>query len=88
MRQSLHLGAQMDAIADLLDRITTDSRICGGRPTIRGTRIRVSDVLEMLAAGMETENILSDFPELEVSDIRAAALYAARAVSHPVIRAA
>ncbi len=85
---AFEVEALVNAHADLLNRVVSDSQICGGRPTIRGTRIRVSDVLEMLAAGMESAELLADFPELEVSDIRAAALYAARAVSHPVIRAA
>lgn len=78
----------MDTNADLLNRIAADSQICGGRPTIRGTRIRVSDVLEMLAAGMAPAEVIMDFPEMTIDDVRAAALYAARAVSHPVIRAA
>ncbi len=72
----------------LLERIVTDARICGGRPTVRGTRIRVSDVLEMLGSGMSVPEIVGDYPELGDSDVRAVALYAARALSHPVIKAA
>jgi uncharacterized protein (DUF433 family) len=72
----------------LLDRIVTDPAICGGRPTLRGTRIRVSDVLEMVAAGMTHAEITADYPELSQTDIQATALYASRAVAHPVIRAA
>jgi uncharacterized protein (DUF433 family) len=72
----------------LLSRIVSNPAICGGRPTVRGTRIRVSDVLEMLAAGETAQDILAEFPELAPEDIRAAALYAARALSHPVIHAA
>jgi uncharacterized protein (DUF433 family) len=71
----------------LLERIVTDPR-SGGRPTVRGTRIRVSDVLEMLGSGMTAPEIVGDYPELSDLDVRAAALYAARALSHPVIKAA
>jgi len=71
-----------------LDRIVTDPAICGGRPTVRGTRIRISDILEMLAAGMASADIVADYPELSAEDIQAAALYASRAIAHPVIRAA
>jgi uncharacterized protein (DUF433 family) len=74
--------------ADLLDRIASDPAICGGRPTVRGTRIRVSDVLEMLASGMGPADIVADYPELSANDVRAVALFAAKALSHPVIRAA
>jgi uncharacterized protein (DUF433 family) len=70
---------------DLLDRITAEPGKMGGRPCIRGMRIRVLDVLEMLAAGASQAEILSDFPYLEADDIRAALLYAARNVDHPVI---
>lgn len=70
------------------DRITTDPEILGGRPCIRGLRIRVTDVLDMLAGGATPAEILGDFPDLEAEDIGAALDYAARAVDHPVIRAA
>lgn len=59
-------------------RITHNPRQCGGKPCIRGMRIRVSDVLEMLAAGVPEPEILSDFPDLEAEDIRACLRYAAR----------
>jgi uncharacterized protein (DUF433 family) len=72
----------------LLERIATDHRICGGRPTVRGTRIRVSNVLEMLGSGMTVPEIIGDYPELSELDVRAVAIYAARALSHPVMRAA
>lgn len=65
----------------LLDRITVNSAQCGGRPCIRGLRIRVSDVLELLGQGVEVETILADFPDLERDDISAALLWAARAVN-------
>ena len=69
----------------LSERITVNPRQCGGRPCIRGMRIRVKDVLEMLAGGASEAEILADFPDLEPLDIRAAAEYAAATVDHPVL---
>jgi uncharacterized protein (DUF433 family) len=69
-----------------LDRITSDPRICGGRPCIRGQRIRVIDILYLLAGGASRAEILADFPYLEEDDITAALEYAARHLDHPVIR--
>jgi uncharacterized protein (DUF433 family) len=63
---------------NLDDRITFNAEQCGGRPCIRGMRIRVSDVLEMLAVGVSEATILQDFPDLEVDDIRACLHFAAR----------
>jgi uncharacterized protein (DUF433 family) len=71
-----------------LDRITSDPKIFGGRPCIRGQRIRVTDILDMLAGGASRAEILEDFPHLEDEDISAALEYAARHVDHPVIRLA
>jgi uncharacterized protein (DUF433 family) len=72
----------------LQNRITFNPNQCGGRPCIRGMRIRVSDVLEMLAAGAKEEEILQDFPYLEADDIRACIGYAAAQVNHAVVAAA
>jgi uncharacterized protein (DUF433 family) len=55
----------------LMDRITVNPKQCGGRPCIRGMRIRVSDVLDLLANGLTTEEIVEDVPDLEPEDIRA-----------------
>jgi len=71
--------------SDLLDRITFDPGQCGGRPCIRGMRIRVKDILEMLAGGASESEILSDFPYLEADDIRASLEYAAAQVDHAVV---
>jgi uncharacterized protein (DUF433 family) len=71
-----------------LDRITIDVNQCGGRPCIRGLRIRVKDILELLAAGATPQEILTDYPYLEAEDISAALEYAARQADHVVIRAA
>lgn len=69
-------------------RITADPNQCGGRPCLRGLRIRVKDVLDLLAAGAAREDILADFPLLEAEDITAALEYAARQSDYPVLRAA
>ena len=61
-----------------LNRITTDPQLCGGRPCIRNMRIRVKDVLDMLASGASKEEILEDYPYLEADDIKASLEYAAR----------
>lgn len=62
----------------LLARVTRTAGVCGGRPCVRGLRIRVVDVLEMLADDVTPEQILEDFPLLERDDIRACLAYAAR----------
>jgi uncharacterized protein (DUF433 family) len=63
---------------DLLSRITINPAQCGGKPCIRGMRIRVIDVLELLAAGMTSQQIRNQLPDLEEDDIRASLAYAAR----------
>jgi len=68
-----------------MDRITFHPDQCGGRPCIRGMRIRVKDVLELLAAGVDEAEILSDYPYLESEDIRACLEYAAQEADHPVL---
>ncbi|WP_394752304.1 DUF433 domain-containing protein [Crenothrix sp.] len=60
-----------------LHRITTNPQLCGGRPCIRNIRIRVKDILDMLASGADNEEILEDYPYLESEDIKAALQYAA-----------
>lgn len=75
-------------MSDLLSRITIRADQCHGRPCIRGMRIRVSDILEMLANSASAEEILTDFPDLEADDIRAALAYAADLAGHPVVIAA
>jgi uncharacterized protein (DUF433 family) len=71
-----------------IDRITVDPQICAGRPTIRGLRIRVKDILEMLASGATQDEILADYPLLEAADIAAALEFAARQSDHVVLRVA
>ena len=78
----------MEAGLDLIKRITISPDQCGGRPCIRGFRIRVSDVLSLLSAGASPAEILEDYPVLEEADIRAVLEYAARQADHPVLIAA
>ncbi|MBD2089509.1 DUF433 domain-containing protein [Microcoleus sp. FACHB-1515] len=77
----------MSSIPDLLLRITQTPGQCGGRPCIRGMRIRVSDVLEMLAENVSVSEILEDFPDLEPEDIQACLLFAARRTAFPRLTA-
>ena len=73
--------------ADLMSRITVNPEQCGWRPCIRSMRIRVSDVLDLLAAGLTAEQILVELPDLEPEDIQACLQYAVRKLDHPVIAA-
>ena len=68
-----------------IDRITINPDQCGGRPCIRGMRIRVIDVLDLFATGLNAEQILEELPDLEMDDIKAALNYAARRLDHPVM---
>ena len=68
-------------------RITVESGKCGGRPCIRGMRIRVIDILDMLASGASRDEILNDFPDLESEDIDASLRYASRQLDHPIVAA-
>ena len=69
-------------------RISIDPGVCGGRPVIKGTRVRVTDVLEMLAGGASAAEIAEDFPYVSEDDVRAALAYAAAQVDHAVVLAA
>lgn len=71
-----------------LDRITFNPEQCGGRPCIRGMRIRVKDVLEMLATEMSAAEILKEFPYLESEDIRACLQFAASEMNHTILKVA
>ena len=78
-------GGAMFASMKYVDRITLNPEQCGGRPCIRGMRIRVKDVLDLLAAGVAEEEILADYPDLKADDIRACLEYAAQQIDHPVL---
>ena len=72
-------------MSKLLKRITANPNQCGGRPCIRGLRIRVTDILDMLAGGASHLEILKDYPYLEGDDIAAALEFAARNTDHPIL---
>lgn len=74
-------------MGDLFDRITINPEQCGGRPCVRGMRIRVTDILDLLAAGESPAQILEEYPYLEAEDIAACLRYAARRLNHPVLAA-
>ena len=75
-------------LAGKTSRIHIDPAICGGRPHIRGTRVRVSDILDLLASGAFPADILADYPYLSEADLKAALAYGAAVTSHRVIPAA
>ena len=72
---------------NFLDRITINPAQCGGRPCIRGMRMRVKDLLDLLAAGVSSEEILRDYPYLEKEDIQAVLEFAAAQSDHIMLRA-
>ena len=74
-------------MADWRDRVTFNPNQCGGRPCIRGMRIRVTDILDLLLAGLSTEEILEEMPDLEAEDIEASIRFARSRVDHPVVTA-
>lgn len=71
----------------LHERIVVDAEIAHGRPTVRGTRMRVTDVLSLLAAGASEEEILADYPYLTAADISACLSYAAAHTDHAILTA-
>lgn len=74
-------------MAELAERITVDPEQCGGRPCIRGMRIRVGDVLDLLASGLSAEEVLEEMPDLEPEDIHASLRFASRRLDHPIVAA-
>ena len=74
-------------MANLTERITVDHEQCGGRPCIRGMRIRVTDVLDLLANGLTPQEVLAEFPDLEPEDIQACLRFASGWLDHPVVAA-
>ena len=69
----------------IIERITVDKNQCGGRPCIRGMRIRVTDVLELLANDLTSDEILEEFPDLTLEDIQACLKFASQRFDHPVV---
>ena len=74
-------------MADVADRITVNPEQCGGRPCVRGLRVRVIDVLDLLASGLTPEQMIAELPDLELEDIVACLRYASRRVDHPILAA-
>lgn len=77
------MGSEPISEDELLKRITIDPEMCGGRPCIRGMRIRVTDVLDLLAAGLSPSQVIDELPILEERDVRAALVHASRRLNHP-----
>lgn len=74
-------------MAEIMSRITVNPKQCGGRPCIRNMRIRVSDVLDLLASGLTSAEVLDEHPDLEPEDIQACLQYASRQMQHPILAA-
>jgi uncharacterized protein (DUF433 family) len=72
----------------ILSRITVNPNQCGGKPCVRGMRIRVTDVLELISNGLTTKQILKELPDLEEEDVIACVKYAVAKINHPVLNAA
>lgn len=70
------------------NRITVNPNQCGGKPCVRGMRIRVTDVLELLANGLTPTQIIDELPDLEPDDLKACIRYALMKINHPVLNAA
>ena len=77
----------MFPMADIANRITVNPRQCGGRPCVRGMRIRVIDVLDLLAAGLTQQQVLEELPDLEPEDVAACLRFARSRLDHPILAA-
>ena len=77
----------MAQTVELMDRITVNPDQCGGRPCVRGMRIRVIDVLDLLASGLSTAQVLEEMPDLDSADVTACLRFASRRLDHPVLAA-
>jgi uncharacterized protein (DUF433 family) len=76
-----------NTMEELLKRITFNPNQCGGKPCIRGMRIRVVDVLQLLANGLTFDQILEELPDLEKDDVKACVLFALKRIDHIVLAA-
>jgi uncharacterized protein (DUF433 family) len=74
-------------MTEISGRITINPEQCGGRPCIRGMRIRVIDILDLYASGLTAQEILDELPDLEMNDLKAALKYAAQQLDHPIVAA-
>jgi uncharacterized protein (DUF433 family) len=77
----------MGQTVELMDRITVNPDQCGGRPCVRGMRIRVIDVLDLLASGLSSAQVVEELPDLEPADVAACLRFASRRLDHPVLAA-
>lgn len=77
----------MGQAVELMPRITVNPDQCGGRPCVRGMRIRVTDVLDLLAAGLTPEQVVAELPDLEPADVTACLRFASRRLDHPILAA-
>jgi len=77
----------MGQTVELMDRITVNPDQCGGRPCVRGMRVRVIDVLDLLASGLTVEQVVAELPDLEAADVAACLRFASRRLDHPVLAA-
>jgi uncharacterized protein (DUF433 family) len=75
----------MAETVELMDRITVNPDQCGGRPSVRGMRIRVVDVIDLLAAGLSAAQVVEELPDLEPEDVTACLRFAGRRLDHPVL---
>jgi uncharacterized protein (DUF433 family) len=74
-------------VTKIAERITVAAGQCGGRPCVRGMRIRVIDVLDLLSNGVTAEQVIEELPDLELEDIHACLRFASRRLDHPVLTA-
>src|SRR5687768_5829226 len=86
-RQTSFRERAMGQTVELMDRITVNPDQCGGRPCVRGMRIRVIDVLDLLAAGLSAEQVVAELPDLELADVTACLRFASRRLDHPGLAA-
>jgi uncharacterized protein (DUF433 family) len=77
----------MGQTVELMDRITVNPDQCGGRPCVRGMRIRVVDVLDLLANGLTAAQVIEELPDLELADVAACLRFASRRLDHPILAA-
>jgi uncharacterized protein (DUF433 family) len=77
----------MGQTVELMERITVNPDQCGGRPCIRGMRIRVIDVLDLLAAGLTPAQVIDELPDLQLDDVTASLRFASRRLDHPILAA-
>ena len=86
-RIAVYPEVEVPTVAALADRITVNPDQCGGRPCVRGLRIRVTDVLDLLASGLSPGQVLEELPDLELEDVSACLRFASRRLDHPIVAA-